>query len=1002
MCCGLGSAWPGMGRELYDRFPACRAAMDELAALADWDVLGLMDEKDVAEINRSRKQIPYLFLLEYAQWSQFTALGLRPALMSGHSIGELAALCFAGIYSPAAAWHLLDIRAEHMALLEARYEMSGGMLAVSSDMPHVAQVLREFSGLRMANHNSPRQFILSGPADEIMAARKSLRRQHIPAIRLNMNLAFHHPAMRVLRELSMRRLNALEMRPARIPMLSCVTNGLYPDKQEDICRYIADLDENTVEWTGSLAAMRRDFHIGQLLELGPQETLCGLAAENDASLPAIPAGGKGREASAILEACSRLRGQGHIKWLPPAPALIFGSATPAGEIKAAPPVHARELKIVQKILAEITGSDAQSITPGLDLRRELGIRSSRFPYLLQKATLELGQPVQLERLLQVATVADLAAMLAHEDKAETPGPLKESSEPEILPLYAAHPPLERFEFFNAALRPLPYSPNAPGITPQAGDLVALCVFDEECLPAVWSGFAPLRLRLAVPPHLLGRCATLADAKSELLELKCGPDPGPAELADALAGLVAAQGPLGGVLLIPPPAMPAAADPSRTNAWLRQAGACLDKQAWLCCLQRVVPAGEAGLAPDRLAPLFPPDAPLAIVWADSRQNPACDNPFEAGDMLVRELMHGNCPRVVWAQAPARERYCMAAPAFERVWPAQRGLTREIPAYFDGSCQFSAYGEPELAGHGSGSPFSPLNRFPAERPFRNSPWLPVGRLLAAATQPGKILLPQLVPTGFSDIRILSLLALPDGITRECHVASRLQPWLKLEGELTRMARIRLGSRSLLPNGRATDAWAPALSGLALYAAHVPLPRPVWPEAPFPADGEKLDMGRFYDFLAFDARWHFLESVLKLPSQAQPALPRYGARVALDAVIAAGEKSGYAFCFPLLDSVIQAALGAMAFSYLADNNLDSPEPLWSVSAIGYIRHAPIPPRAGANAAIDLRQTWLDDKIARFDAQVTGDDGALLLTAHHLEFAMGPAPGNGSQRATTALAGG
>ncbi|WP_418503467.1 acyltransferase domain-containing protein, partial [Desulfovibrio sp.] len=98
MCCGQGAVWPGMGRELYDHFPAARAAMDRIARAADWDVLALLDETDVEKIGLTRWQQPYLFLLEYAQWSHLASLGLRPSLICGHSLGELIALCLAGVY----------------------------------------------------------------------------------------------------------------------------------------------------------------------------------------------------------------------------------------------------------------------------------------------------------------------------------------------------------------------------------------------------------------------------------------------------------------------------------------------------------------------------------------------------------------------------------------------------------------------------------------------------------------------------------------------------------------------------------------------------------------------------------------------------------------------------------------------------------------------------------------------------------------------------------------
>ena len=114
MCCGLGAVWPGMGRELYDNFPAARAAMDRIAAVADWDILGLMDETGVEKISLTRWQSPYVFMLEYAQWSVLSSLGLSPSLFCGHSLGEMIALCFSGILAPEVAWYILDTRAVHM------------------------------------------------------------------------------------------------------------------------------------------------------------------------------------------------------------------------------------------------------------------------------------------------------------------------------------------------------------------------------------------------------------------------------------------------------------------------------------------------------------------------------------------------------------------------------------------------------------------------------------------------------------------------------------------------------------------------------------------------------------------------------------------------------------------------------------------------------------------------------------------------------------------------
>lgn len=68
---GLAGHGPGAVRQ-FSRRPA---AMDRIAAVAGWDVLSLMDETDLEKIGLTRWQQPYLFLLEFAQWSQFLSLG---------------------------------------------------------------------------------------------------------------------------------------------------------------------------------------------------------------------------------------------------------------------------------------------------------------------------------------------------------------------------------------------------------------------------------------------------------------------------------------------------------------------------------------------------------------------------------------------------------------------------------------------------------------------------------------------------------------------------------------------------------------------------------------------------------------------------------------------------------------------------------------------------------------------------------------------------------------
>lgn len=508
MCSGMGAVWPGMGRELYDNFPAARAAMDRIAAVADWDVLALMDETDLEKISLSRWQSPYVFLLEYAQWSQFVSLGLKPALMSGHSLGELIALCFAGVYEPEVAWYILDTRAVHVGELEAKATRETGMMAVHADAGIIDAIRASWPALYVSNYNTPSQFILSGPREALLEARKSLRKRRIPAIMLNVSLAFHHPSMRVLRDLSLRRLNALEMHAPRLPLLSNITTGFYPDDQPSICRYIADLDENSVRWTECVRAMWDRHGIRHFLELGPQDTLCGLVNDIEPRGLCLSAGRKGRETEGLRQSCARLYALGHLPraalrahlreprpWEASAgghaaPAAPYGGLRPLGEdppdppetpcrgeatpaegaapaapvaspdTSAAPPP---QLRIVLEVLAQASGRPAEELRPEMDLRYDLALRSSRFPLIIQEVEQRLGLTINFEDLLQVATVGDLARILGAAERSPAQGkkPL-DAAGPAPRPVRArASSPLCRFA-------PVPSGEGAPqGGCPEA-------------------------------------------------------------------------------------------------------------------------------------------------------------------------------------------------------------------------------------------------------------------------------------------------------------------------------------------------------------------------------------------------------------------------------------------------------------------------------------------------------------------------------------------------------
>ncbi len=482
-CCGMGSVWPGMGRALYDTFPAAREAMDRLASISDWDVLSLLDETDTEKIFRTRWHQPYLFLIEYAQASYLESLGFKADLVAGHSIGELVALGLSGAYTLEDAWRMFNIRAVMTDAMEREAEHDTGMMMVYADVDVIQQCLQEFPELLISNYNSPKQYVLSGPRDVLAQTRKILRKKKHPAMVLNVSMAFHHPHMRSRRQASLESLWSFTMHKPHLPVISCVTAAPYPTDKDGICEYIADLDENAVRWIDCVTNMWEQHDIRHFVELGPADTLCGLIGEITPKAICVSAGKRQAEVEAMRMTVARLYALGHIPGRQThAVALDLIAQDCSAEenaweqnthdAKPRSPMPAHVAKILP-IFAEITGHPISFFRQDMDIRLDLGIRSSRFPIILHALEQSFGIQIDFEDFLHVHTLHDFAAVVAHLRKQEidaTTGQIQKECSAEIQKECNAEnekPLAENIPIFLSRYVPKPYIVNIeePKITP---------------------------------------------------------------------------------------------------------------------------------------------------------------------------------------------------------------------------------------------------------------------------------------------------------------------------------------------------------------------------------------------------------------------------------------------------------------------------------------------------------------------------------------------------------
>ncbi|MDE7242083.1 MAG: hypothetical protein K2N62_09475, partial [Desulfovibrio sp.] len=350
-----------------------------------------------------------------------------------------------------------------------------------------------------------------------------------------------------------------------------------------------------------------------------------------------------------------------------------------------------------------------------------------------------------------------------------------------------------------------------------------------------------------------------------------------------------------------------------------------------------------------------------------------------------------------EAPLLDRPEVFAPVYPEPWSVYQPELAPESGLFQGGFQFSAAADPALLQHGGWPASAEDGDAPDAPPGAR---LPFSRAILALLQGARLLLPWLTVTGFSDVRFFAQPEIFPGITREGRVTARGRPWIMHDGAMTRMCRTRLGLRELTANGRHTDTFAPLAEGMALLASgprDAPAlgPLPPGEDEPGPA-GEPLPLQRLYGRLGLGPDWRLL-------SRLEPVLRRAGgdvlavhrgalvpegvaghARRGPASGIAPREDWGYAYTLRLAAAVMESASLVLAHQGACAEGEGAGAPSWRCEGVGYLRFgAPDAAAAGPRPeSLELRRTWDDGRRVRFDAEVSAPGGAVLLTAHHLEF--------------------
>jgi myxalamid-type polyketide synthase MxaE and MxaD len=318
---GQGAQYVGMARRLLATEPVFRAAFEDMdrrcVALAGWSLIEAVTAEPDAEslarglpgrLAQTEVAQPVMFAMQVALVRLLAGFGIEPAMVLGHSLGEIAAAHVCGALDLDAALRLAIARGRCMQAATG----TGRMLAVELSIDEAREVTAAFD-LEIASHNGPKATVLCGATERVESAAASLRQRGTRVHMLPVDYAFHSRQMEPFAAELERTLGKLSLQSGSIPLVSTVTGEMLAGTELGPAYWAAQM-RGMVRFADAVASASR-AGATLFLEIGPHAALSQLV---DSTLRAIGAAGAGigllnREADEqreLLAAVGRLHTRG--------------------------------------------------------------------------------------------------------------------------------------------------------------------------------------------------------------------------------------------------------------------------------------------------------------------------------------------------------------------------------------------------------------------------------------------------------------------------------------------------------------------------------------------------------------------------------------------------------------------------------------------------------------------------------------------------------------------
>lgn len=267
---GQGAQYPTMGRELCESSPAAKAVFD----LADSIRPGTSAQcfgGTKEELSQTINTQPCVFCVDLAAAQALRQAGIIPAAVAGFSLGEVAALTFAGAFGMETGFRFVCRRAQRMQrAAELQESAMAAVLRLSADK--VENLCAKYESVYPVNYNCDGQTVVALAKPQMEPFCREVQAAGGRTVELAVNGGFHSPFMTQAADGLLEDLEAITVNQPSLPVYANTTALPYP---QEIRQTLAAQVNHPVYWQKTIENMISDG-IQTFIEVGPGKTLCGL------------------------------------------------------------------------------------------------------------------------------------------------------------------------------------------------------------------------------------------------------------------------------------------------------------------------------------------------------------------------------------------------------------------------------------------------------------------------------------------------------------------------------------------------------------------------------------------------------------------------------------------------------------------------------------------------------------------------------------------------------